>query len=84
MFSLDLLDIGLDLVDVGPDLLHVEEELVHFTSLHGDSHILASDVILIRLVLKFVYIFVNVVNILLNISRQLLIKLATMKWPSRG
>ena len=54
VFSLDLLNICLDLVDVGPDLLHVEEELVHLTSLHGDGHIIASDVILIRLILRII------------------------------
>ena len=78
VFSLDLLDICLDLVDVGPDLFHVEEELVHLTSLHGDGHILASDVILIRLILKIIKLN-NSLKKFVVISSQLLIKHATMK-----
>ena len=78
VFSLDILDICLDLVDVGPDLFHVEEELVHLTSLHGDGHILASDVILIRLILKIIKLN-NSLKKFVVISSQLLIKHATMK-----
>ena len=54
VFSLDILHAGLDLVNICPDLLHVEEELVHLAPLHRHGHVLAPDIILVRLGLEIV------------------------------